>query len=86
MREAARQHRAQHGVEQRLVARFGIGAAAQLRQGQRALGQRLEDEEAALARGATGEPGDEGVHHGAGGVGAVAGKACGAADQQGRCR
>ena len=75
-RQAARQHREQHLVEQRFVASVGVVAARQLRQCQRALGQRLEDQHGRAARG------DHRVDHRAGRVGAVAREASCAADPQ----
>ena len=74
--QAARQHRAQHVVQQRLVTRVGVGAAGQLGQGQCALGQRLEDQKGRPACG------EQRVHHRAGRVGAVPRKTSGAANTQ----
>ena len=76
--QAQAQHRAQQLVEQRLVAGLGVAAAGQLGQGQRAFGQRLEDQHGRAAAG------DQRLHHRQGGIGAVAGKAGGAADAQDR--
>ena len=78
VREAAREHRPQQLVEQRLVAVLGIDAARQLGQREGALGQALEDQERRPAGG------DQRVDHRAGRVGAVAGEAGGAADAKGR--
>jgi hypothetical protein len=75
--EAARQHRPQQVIEERLVASVGIAPARQLGQRERALGERLEDQERRPAGG------DERVDHRARGVGAVAGEAGGAADAKG---
>jgi hypothetical protein len=75
--QAGAQHRRQHRVQQGLVAGLGVLPARQLRQRQRAFGQRLEDQH----RGPL--CGGQRRHHGRRGVGAVAGKAGGAADQQG---
>jgi hypothetical protein len=76
--EAAPEHRAQQLVEQRLVAVVGVDAARQLGERERALGERLEDQE----RRAAGC--DERIDHRPGGVGAIAGEAGGAADAKGR--
>ena len=84
VRQALGQHRAQQRIEQGFVAGLGVGAAAQLGQRERALGQGFEDEEGALARRAVRQSGDQRVDHGACCIGAVARKAGGAADQQGR--
>ncbi|MNT08307.1 hypothetical protein D3C72_1430460 [compost metagenome] len=79
--DAVGQAQAEYGrqelVEQRLVAVLGIAAPRQLRQRQRAFGQRLENQR----RRATG--GNQRAHHGQGGIGAVAGEAGAGADQQG---
>ena len=69
--EATRQHGAQHRVEQRLVAGFGVGAPAKLRQGQRAFGEGFKNEEGTLPGRALGKPRDQRVNHRAGRIGPV---------------
>jgi hypothetical protein len=56
---------------------LGIVATCQLRQRQRAFGQRFEDQRGRSARG------NQRAHHGQGGVGAVTGESGAGADQQG---
>jgi hypothetical protein len=82
VRKATREHGPQHRVEQWLVAGLGVVAAAQLRERQRAFSQRLEDQEGALPGRSIGEPRDQRIDHRPGRIGAVAGKASRAADQQ----
>ncbi len=77
MAQTLRQHGAQQVVQQRFVAGFGVAAAGELGQRQRALGQGLEDQHRGPAAV------HQGLHHGRGGVGAVAGKTGRAAYQQG---
>lgn len=77
--QAVAQHRAHQVVQQGLVARLGVLVAGQLRQRQRALGQRFENQCAAAARG-------QRAHHRRGAIGAVAGKTGRASDQAGRGR
>ncbi|CPI55145.1 Uncharacterised protein [Bordetella pertussis] len=84
VRQAARQHRSEHVLEQRLVPRLGIGALAQLRKRQGAFGQGLENQEGSAVGGNAAQAGDQRIDHRAGGVDTVAREACGAADQQGR--
>ncbi|MCY1526571.1 hypothetical protein D9M68_616030 [compost metagenome] len=79
MAQAFAEHRPDQLIQQRLIAACRVVVAGQLRQRQRALGQRFEDQRAAAARG-------QRAHHGRGAVAAVSGKTGGAADEQGRLR
>ncbi len=75
--QAAREHRRQQLVQQRLVALLRVVAPRQLGQRQGALGQSFEDQ---AGRGAAA---DQFIDHRAGGVGPVAGEAGGGTDAQG---
>ena len=76
MRQAVGQHGLQQIHQQRLIACIGLGAACQLGQREGALGQGFKNQHRGLAAG------DEGLHHGRSGIGAVARKACRAANAQ----
>jgi len=82
-----RQHRAQHGVQQRLVAAERVGPAAQLRQRQGALGQAFENEESGSVRLASGaqalQAGGQAIDDRTGGVYPVTRESGGAAYEQG---
>ena len=71
VRQTARKHGAHQFLQQRFKAALGVLQAGELRQGQRAFCEGLEDQ-AGWSSGA-----DEGIHHGVGGVDAVAGEAGG---------
>ncbi len=75
--QAVGQHRRQHLFKQRLIAGLGVGGARQLRQRERAFGQRFEDQHRRPA------VREQRIDHRASGVGAVAGEAGGRTDPQG---
>jgi hypothetical protein len=79
VREALAEDGPEHVVEERFVATVRIRAARELRQRERALGERFEHEHRGLP-----EPGER-IDHGTRRVGAVAGETGGATDEK-RCR